>query len=276
MPLYMDRHDLSGMTARDVAQAHLRDLEVQEKYGVRYLTYWFDVGSGKGFCIADAPSREAAERVHREAHGAMPNAIVQVEREVVEHFLGRIEETPAARDPATTETGTALRAILFTDMEGSTSLTQRIGDTRAMQVLRAHNSVIRKALADNEGREVKHTGDGIMASFGSASRAVEGAIAVQRGLEAHNRSATAVPIRVRVGLTCGEPVTEDEDLFGAAVQLAARICAASPAGSILVSSVVRDLCLGKTFRFLDRGETLLKGFEEPTRLFEVAWREGTP
>ncbi|GAG47645.1 unnamed protein product [marine sediment metagenome] len=90
----------------------------------------------------------------------------------------------------------------------------------------------------------------------------------------HNES-TAEPIRVRVGMNAGEPIAEDEDLFGTAVIEAARIAAAAKGGEILVSNVVRELAKGKDFLFADRGEVALKGFEEPVRLYEVRWEPET-
>ncbi len=171
--------------------------------------------------------------------------------------------------------------ILFTDMQSSTALTQRLGDAKAQEVLRAHNTIVRDALQAHGGAEIKHTGDGIMASFPSASRAIECAIAIQSacaernaGVGAGSKPAptpTPDPIRVRIGLNAGEPVAEEQDLFGAAVQLAARICAQAEAGEILVSDVVKGLVAGKGFLFADRGETALRGFEDPVRLYQVRW-----
>ncbi len=122
------------------------------------------------------------------------------------------------------------------------------------------------------GSEVKTMGDGFMASFSSATKALECAIAMQRAFAEHNESAEE-PIMVRVGLNAGEPIAEDEDLFGTAVNEAARITAAAKGGEILVSDVVRQLAKGKDFLFADLGEAELKGFDEPVRLYEVRWRE---
>ncbi|MEE8421247.1 MAG: adenylate/guanylate cyclase domain-containing protein, partial [Dehalococcoidia bacterium] len=154
------------------------------------------------------------------------------------------------------------QTILFTDLESSTALTQRVGDEAAQEVLRGHNSAVRGALEANGGREVKHTGDGIMASFPSAVSAVQAALAIQRALEGGE-------VRVRVGLNAGEPIAEDDDLFGTAVQLAARIVDRAEPGQVLVSNVVRELCAGKTFEFTSIGEATLKGFDEPVTLYEV-------
>ena len=129
---------------------------------------------------------------------------------------------------------------------------------------------VREALKAHAGTEIKHTGDGIMASFTSASAALECAIAIQRALAQHNESAEQ-PIGVRIGLNAGEPVAEEEDLFGTAVQLAARVCDKAEAGQILASNVVQELAAGKGFTFTDKGEASLKGFEKPVRLHEVVW-----
>jgi class 3 adenylate cyclase len=186
-------------------------------------------------------------------------------------FLGEGEGAAAmAAEPARETRG--LVTVLFTDMEGSTTLTQRLGDAKAQEVLRTHNTIVRDALKAHNGSEIKHTGDGIMASFASASRALECAIAMQTAFAEHNESA-GEPIRVRIGLNAGEPIAEEKDLFGTAVIIAARIAAQAAGGEILVANVVRELAAGKGFLFADRGETALRGFEDPVRLYQVRWRE---
>ncbi len=192
---------------------------------------------------------------------------VQSVVEAIDEFLGVGHEE--ARDAASHDVG-AFRTILFTDIEGSTALTQRLGDAKARELLRKHERMVRDALQAHGGSEVKTMGDGFMASFSSATKALESAIAMQRAFAKHNESAEE-PILVRVGLNAGEPIAEDEDLFGTAVNEAARITATAKGGKILVSNVVRQLAKGKDFFFSDRGETSLKGFDEPVRLFEVRW-----
>jgi len=184
----------------------------------------------------------------------------------IDEFLGEGEEAPGA--PATA----VVHTILFTDMEGSTTLTQRLGDAKAQEVLRTHNRIVRDALKAHSGFEIKHTGDGIMASFASASRALECAIAMQRAFAEHSETAEE-PIRVRIGLNAGEPIAEEEDLFGTAVILAARIAAKAEGGEIVASDVVRQLVAGKGFLFADRGEVVLRGFEDPVRLYQVRWQD---
>lgn len=180
--------------------------------------------------------------------------------------MGRIVEHP----PGEPYVETAFRTILFTDIEGSTSLTQRLGDARAMSVLRTHDEIVRAALDGHGGSEVKHTGDGLMAAFHSVVSGIESAVQIQQRL-AGATDRLEVPVRVRIGISAGEPVTERGDLFGAAVQLAARLCSRAEPGAILVSGAVHDLALGKGFVFRKRGPLSLKGFDEPVQVFNVEW-----
>ena len=269
MPTYMDRHENVEITPEELAQAHAADLAVQAKHGVSYLSYWFDPSARSVFCMVDAPSREAAEAVHREAHGEMASKIIEVEGHLVKNFLGSIPAHP----PGEAYVESAFRTILFTDIVGSTDATQRLGDAKAMEMVRTHDLIVRSELAAVSGDEVKHTGDGIMASFPSVARAIQCAVAIQRGFDAHEATEPAHPVKVRIGVSAGEPVAEHDDLFGAAVQLASRACGQAAAGGILVSTAVRELCVGKGFTFEPRGPFELKGFSELIPLYEVVWRE---
>jgi class 3 adenylate cyclase/pimeloyl-ACP methyl ester carboxylesterase len=183
-------------------------------------------------------------------------------------FLEEDQHAPAARD---------LRAgapftILFTDIEHSTPLTQRLGDERAQELVREHNGIVRDALQVHAGTEIKHTGDGIMASFASPSKGIECAIAIQRAFGDRD-DAERPGLRVRIGLNTGEPLVEEGDLYGTSVQLARRVCDSAEPGQIVVPEGVRHLVAGKGFLFADRGVVTLKGFEDPVRLYEVRWRE---
>ena len=193
-----------------------------------------------------APYLGDAEAVHR----------------AVTDFLGNGEEPVTGREPP--EAG-AVHTILFSDVEGSTSLTERLGDAKARDVLRTYGRIVREALRTRGGSEVKATGDGFMASFSSATQALECAIDIQRAFAAQNESAEE-PMRVRIGLNAGEPIEEEEDLFGTAVNMAARIADHAGGGEILVANVVRELAAGKGFLFADRGEVIIRGFEDPVRL----------
>lgn len=264
MPLFMDRHDIPGVSAEDVAQAHIADLAVEAKHSVRFLTYWFDPDRGEAFCLAQAPTGEALTAVHRETHGLIPNEIIPVSEDDILRFLGRIT------DPVDhARVGNPFRAILFTDLEGSTTLLESVGEASYMVLLTEHDLIIRRALVTTRGREVKHTGDGIMASFESVPNALECALTVQDGFARRLSDGAAPALRVRIGVAAGEPVDHNDDLFGATVTLAARICAAAEAGHILASDIVCELGSAKGFRFDSGHERVLKGFSSLVRLFEL-------
>jgi class 3 adenylate cyclase len=176
-------------------------------------------------------------------------------------------QAPPAGD--TRERPGAFRTVLFTDLVGHAEMMQRLGDAKGREVLREHERITREVLKAHDGAELKTMGDGFMASFGSVTKALECAIALQRAFEAR---AGDEPLRVRVGLNAGEPIAEEGDLFGSTVILASRICAQAGPGEILVPDPVRHLLSGKDFLFSDRGDVVLKGFEDPVRIYEVRWR----
>jgi class 3 adenylate cyclase len=276
MPLYMDIHNLpEGMTADDVAKAHAKDMETQQKYGVEYTKYWVNESGRKVFCLAHAPNAEAAECVHREAHGMMAEKIIEVDPELAEAILGRVEtdSTGAAVLPEADARDPGIRTILFTDVVNSTTLTQSLGDEAALALLGVHDTIVRDALSALGGREVKHTGDGIMASFVSTAAAVRCAIQIQRELEKHAQANPKRALKVRVGAAAGEPVEQHNDLFGSTVQLASRLCAHAQPEQILVSNAIAELCLGKGLLFEDLGEVTLKGFGYPVRAHAAGWKQ---
>jgi len=211
----------------------------------------------------------------REMASAMPNASlvetsIKEAAGVIREFLG-VDTEQADRDEGPVPGGFA--TILFTDMESSTALTQRLGDAAAQEVRRTHNEIVRTALGIHAGREIKHTGDGIMASFATASSALDCAIAIQQDVATHKEEHPGSPLGVYIGLNAGEPIAEDDDLFGTSVDLAARLVDHAQPGQIIASDVVRQLAAGKDFFFADLGETELRGFEDPIKLWELRWQE---
>src|SRR6185437_1314569 len=123
MPIFMDRHDMRGATAEHVAEAHRRDLEVQDKYGVKYMTYWYDEARGAGFCLVEAPNADTAAQCHHEAHGLIPSDIIPVGPAAVEAFLGRIGDPRLTAGAHSPDMDTGLRGVLVTDVVGSTEMT---------------------------------------------------------------------------------------------------------------------------------------------------------
>jgi class 3 adenylate cyclase len=125
-----------------------------------------------------------AMRVHDEAHGNVAKDVIEVDLSAVEAFLGRVSDPPPTSPEAKVTFDPALRAIMFTDIVDSTGITARPGDVRGVEMVRAHDAMVRRALKDSHGREIKHTGDGIMASFDHTNAAVQCARAIQQAFDA--------------------------------------------------------------------------------------------
>lgn len=270
MPIFMDVHkDLGDVTEEDIKAAHQRDLAIQDEYGVQFLTFWFNSPGEDAFCLVDAPSMEAVTAVHKHSHGLVPHNVIEVEKPTVTRFMGDWEKNvPDMAQNEKAEADSGLRAIMFTDLVGSTQISSREGDARVLEVLSRHDQIVRDSLSTYGGREVKHTGDGILSSFSYVSKAVESAIKIQRDFGEPIEPETDDG-RVRIGISAGEPVDQDRDLFGAVVNLASRICGYASPGQILVSSVVRELSVGKATSFQDQGRIELKGFDDPIRLYGI-------
>ena len=156
-----------------------------------------------------------------------------------------------------------LAAIMFTDMVDSTAMTEELGDEVAMELVNAHDGIVRAALGEFDGREVKHLGDGIMASFVSAVCAVRAACRIQGDIVRFRDERPHLPLALKIGAAAGEPVEQGNDLFGSTVQLASRLCGEAVAGQIIVSTGLAELCRGKGLQFDDLGALALKGFADP-------------
>ena len=270
MPLYMDIHTIEGLTLEALAKAHAVDVAIQDNYGVEYVKYWVNQDSGRVFCLCHAPTPEAARAVHANSHGIVAEKIIEVDPELLDGFMGGVgvNADGAALIPGGNDhqRDTGIRSVMFTDIVGSTELTQAMGDEAAMEMLRVHDTIVRNALAAVGGREIKHTGDGIMACFFSAVAAIQCANRIQQEMATRREQNAPHPITVRIGAAAGEPVEQGQDLFGSTVQLAARLCARAEPGQTLVSNAIAELCIGKAIAFEDMGEAQLKGFARPVRV----------
>lgn len=163
--------------------------------------------------------------------------------------------------------------VLFTDIAGSTAMTQERGDEGAQQVVREHNRIVREALSIFQGREIKHTGDGIMASFSTGVSGVEAAIDMQQKVLELANTNSDLPLQLKIGINVGEPISEDNDLFGSTVQLAARIVDKAAAGEVLISEAVHGLTQGKKIPFEKHDEFEMKGFDHPIATYRVIWED---
>jgi class 3 adenylate cyclase/pimeloyl-ACP methyl ester carboxylesterase len=161
------------------------------------------------------------------------------------------------------ESHRVLATVLFTDIVGSTSRAEQIGDQRWHDLLNAHHATVRRELARYRGSEVKSLGDGFLATFDGPARAVRCACAIAEAVR-------PLDIEVRCGLHTGEIEIGDKDVQGIAVHIAARISAAAAADEILVSRTVKDLVAGSGLQFSERGKHSLKGLQDPMELYAAS------
>jgi len=163
-------------------------------------------------------------------------------------------------------------SILFSDIENSTVMTEKLGDIRAQEVLHEHNDLVRKQVEAHKGFEVKSMGDGFMVAFSSARRALLCAIGIQRAVADYSRQHPAVPIRVRIGLHTGEAIAERGDFFGKSVIMAARIASKAHADEILVSAVFKAVTESAGDLQFDSGyDVELKGLSGSYRVYRALW-----
>ncbi len=249
MPIYMDRHDLPGITAHDVAAAHQADLRVQERFGCRGLTYWFDKERETAFCLIEAPDGEAVKAMHDAAHGMMPNKVIEVNSQLVEAFLGRIED-PSFPDPDTPIilNDPAFRAILATGLKFSDVVSESMKTGRIHKIRSLHGDLVRQAIGDFGGSEAEHRGECLLASFASVSQAVLCALRIQKDSMEH----LPKKLKVQIGLSAGSPVTESEDFFGPTIGSALHLCRLSDRGHLNVSSTVAEYLRKDRFNVLDK------------------------
>jgi len=240
MPIYMDVHIVPGVKARDVAEAHKQDLLHQHEYGCRAMTYCVDEKRETIFCLVEAPDKDAVEEMHRNAHGLIPNKIIEVSSTVVESFLGRIYDPPEAaispeglkiiKDPS-------FRILLVSKITDPVLLRHALGAEKANDQLREQNEIIRKNISQQEGSEVEHGGEGFIVSFTSAAKAVACALAIQKDIQRSNLK----DIGLKIAINAGEPIEKSNKLFGDTIHFANHLCSIANDSQIAVASVVKEL-----------------------------------
>ncbi|MGN6602721.1 MAG: nickel-binding protein [Ginsengibacter sp.] len=238
MPIFMDRHDILGATAKDVAKAHQQDLKIQDKYKCKALTYWFDEERGIAFCLVEAPDKKAVQEMHDNAHGLIPNHLIEVETNVVESFLGRIEDPMFSHSPVdgfVIINDPAFRTIMVTALPDIV-VSADSNNKREQHFLSDYRTIVKSEIRCNSGKEVQYQGNGFLASFTSSCDAIRAALEIRKKLEKIN----FLPLQMRCGITSGDPVTDNKSLFGQAIQLAARLCFVSSPNGITASSETKE------------------------------------
>lgn len=246
MPIYMDIHIIPGVKAKNVAEAHLKDLAIQEDHSCKCMTYWIDEKRESVFCLIDAPDKDAVEELHGRAHGLVPNKIIEVSSKLVESFLGRILDPP---DATTTTPGlkvfsdAAHRTLLVTTIEDPVLLELSKGKEKAHALIEQLNIIVRKKMAEFDGSEAEHKGNGFIISFTSATHAVSCALAIKKDLPVKVATETGL----RIALHSGEPVAKSAVLFGDTIQMAANLCAINKTGRTAITSAVQEIASRELF-----------------------------
>lgn len=236
MPIYMDVHIVPGVNARNVAEAHTKDLFHQDAHQCKCMTYWVDEARESVFCLIEAPTKEAVVELHSKAHGLIPHKIIEVNSTLVESFLGRIYDPTEAE---ITEEGLkvfsdpSFRILILTKTEDPVLLQYQLGYEKATALLKEHNEIIRKTLAEFNGKEIEHSGNGFIISFTAAAKAVSCALAIQKELPSRVSDA----IGFRMSINGGEPVEKSNDLFGDTIQIAEHLCSIARSKVAMASSV---------------------------------------
>ena len=256
MPIYMDRHDVSEtVTAENVAQLHQEDLKIQEQFGCRGLTYWFDNKRKTAFCLIEAPDRNSIQKMHNKAHGQVPNNIIEVEASIVESFLGRIEDPEKAKNTVLNIINDpAFRTIMVITLK---RLSLKQNDTAQFKSsLHNYNNSALNLLNVYEGKLVKQSENHFLVSFKSVSNAVHAAFDVQSLLKEFRNDKNNDKIILKMGLSAGVPVTEKKLIFEDTIKLAERMCQIIK-GKIIVSSEVKELYNSENSNAFQEGESIL-------------------
>jgi AraC-like DNA-binding protein len=239
MPLFMDRHNSLNATAKSLAEAHQLDIDIQEKYSCKALTYWFDEGKQIAFCLIEAPDKKAVEEMHRNSHGLVPHQIIEVQSNLVEYFLGRISDPESLKTPKQFINETAFRSIMYINCNCFLNDT-RSADRQHFGTNEILNKIIRPVVKEFDGTEVKINDKGFMVSFTSVMKSIKCALKIQSSIKEFNETAKGTEIKVSIGLSTGYPVTDQDNLFGETILLAKRLCILAETGMITFSSAYKN------------------------------------
>jgi AraC-like DNA-binding protein len=236
----MDRHDVSEtVTAANVAQLHQQDLKIQHKFDCRGLTYWFDEKRKTAFCLIEAPNEKAILEMHKQAHGQVPHRVIEVEANIVESFLGRIEDPEKAQKTSLNIINDpAFRTIMVVGIKPF-SLKETL-DKMVNSIIAEWHRTIEDTINLYTGSLVKQNPDHFLVSFHSVTNAVLCALKIQAEFEKNRGSKYDSLIRLQIGLDAGVPVDKKEGFFENTIK-AAQSYFELVKGTLVVSSEVKEL-----------------------------------
>jgi AraC-like DNA-binding protein len=240
MPIYMDLHTIQGVTAKAVAEAHILDVKIQDNYFCKALTYWVDESKGCVFCLFDAPDKESVRELHAKSHGLIPHEIIEVNPDVVQAFLGRIQDPTDVKPDPTTQLKifheSAFRVILLTRTKDVRLLLHNAGRDRARELLLLYSTIVHHEVNTHKGCEVYRGEEGFVTSFINHNAALECALTIQEKLKS-----TIHELGLRIVLHAGNPVEKHGSIFGSTLRFASFLTNFGTDGQITISAVVRDL-----------------------------------
>jgi AraC-like DNA-binding protein len=251
----MDVHIVPGVKAKDVAEAHRKDLFHEEEYACKCMTYWIDEQRENIFCLIDAPDKEAVEQMHRKAHGLIPNKIIEVNSAIVESFLGRIYDPSNAQitdDGLKVFSDSSFRILLVTKSTDPNLLKHKMGAEKAAELLNQHYTIIRQNVLLHAGNEVEHEGSGFIISFSSAAKAVACALAIQKDMQDSRLN----ELEFKIAINAGEPVETSNKLFGDTIQFAINMCDIADNFQVVITACVKEL-ISKDFFHNNRKNFLI-------------------
>jgi AraC-like DNA-binding protein len=271
----MDMHIVPGVKARDVAEAHRRDLLIQEDHRCNCMTYWIDEKRGNVFCLIEAPSPDAVTEMHTKAHGLVPHRIIEVNSAVVESFLGRISDPESAQvsdEGLNVFSDASFRVILMAQTNDPLLLVHQFGQEEAKSQLRRIGEIFRTCIRQHDGREAEHEGEAWVASFTSSVHALHAAQQIRTELPEGDVEQT----QFNMVIHGGEPVAESEQIFGDTLHYARRLREISNGNKIVISQLIHDY-LPSDVRWQDNGISFYSLQEENwvQALFdtlETGWR----
>ncbi|MFH4963897.1 nickel-binding protein [Gaetbulibacter sp. M235] len=223
MPLYMDRHDIpEGTTAEHLAKMHQEDLKVQHLFGCKGMTYWFDEKRRTAFCLVEAPTKKALQDMHNQAHGQFPNSIIEVNKHIVEAFLGRIEDPENLQNKDLNIINESAFRVLMV-IETSNYLNRLEANQFTIFTQKFHNSVS-KRLNEFKGNIVKKNNNTYLVSFKSVTDAVSCAQKINFQFKYVTPKFDISSRKLKIALSCGNPVTKKDNIFEDAITLTTRMC----------------------------------------------------
>lgn len=240
MPIYMDLHIAPGVTAREVAEAHLKDVKIQDNFCCKAMTYWLDEDKGCVFCLIEAPDKESVREMHAKAHGLTPNEIIQVNTDLVKAFLGRIQDPDDAISQPETNlkvfSDPAFRVLLIARTTDTRILQHELGKERTQELLLLYGAVIRDEANRYNGSEVYRREEGFVISFVNPQQALDCTLEIRKKLTSSLKT-----IGLRMVLHGGVPVEKGDSLFGSTIRFGQFLSGIERPGSITMSADVRNL-----------------------------------